>query len=135
MEDALGGQAYILKAKKFAEPLFQSKKFAEKVRESRRHFWAILGNFGPFWVIFGPFWIILGHSRPQGHFASFLAFFGPFCGIFGQICGKFKFFCGIVGVRILAFRMYALLGLVVGRIDLRGLSSGLDRPLLGLLVV
>ena len=29
---------YILKAKKFAEPLFQSKKIAEKVR----NFWAIL---------------------------------------------------------------------------------------------
>ena len=56
-------QAYILKAKKFAEPLFQSKKFAEKVRKSGRHFWAIWGNFGLFWVIFGPLWIILGHSR------------------------------------------------------------------------
>ena len=32
---------YILKAKKFAEPLFQSKKIAEKVRKSGRHFWAI----------------------------------------------------------------------------------------------
>ena len=29
-------EAYILKAKKFAEPLFQSKKFAEKVRKSGR---------------------------------------------------------------------------------------------------
>ena len=38
-------EAYILKAKKFAEPLFQSKKFAEKVRKSGRHFWAILGHF------------------------------------------------------------------------------------------
>ena len=44
--------AYILKAKKFAEPLFQSKKFAEKVRKSGRPFWAILGHF----------WAILGHS-------------------------------------------------------------------------
>ena len=35
--------SYILKAKKFAEPLFQSKKFAEKVRKSGRHFWAIWG--------------------------------------------------------------------------------------------
>ena len=52
---------YILKAKKFAEPLFQSKKIAEKVRKSGRHFWAIWGNCGPFWVIFGPLWIILGH--------------------------------------------------------------------------
>ena len=55
--------AYILKAKKFAEPLLQSKKFAEKVRKSGRHFWDIWGNFGLFWVIFGPLWIILGHSR------------------------------------------------------------------------
>ena len=38
--------SYILKAKKFAEPLFQSKKIAEKVHKSGRHFWAILGNFG-----------------------------------------------------------------------------------------
>ena len=36
-------QAYILKAKKFVEPLFQSKKIAEKVRKSGRHFWAIWG--------------------------------------------------------------------------------------------
>ena len=49
MEDALGGQAYILKAKKFAEPLFQSKKIEEKVRESRHHFFAISAiDFGPF---------------------------------------------------------------------------------------
>ena len=34
---------YILKAKIFAEPLFQSKKIAEKVRKSGRHFWAIWG--------------------------------------------------------------------------------------------
>ena len=34
---------YILKAKKFAEPLFQSKKIAEKVHKSGRHFWAIWG--------------------------------------------------------------------------------------------
>ena len=26
--------------------------------------------------------------------------------LFGQFCGKFKFFCGIVGVTRLAFRMY-----------------------------
>ena len=44
---------YILKAKKFAEPLFQSKKFAEKMRE--------LGHFGPFWLIFCHFWAILWH--------------------------------------------------------------------------
>ena len=45
---------YILKAKKFGESFFQSKKFMEKVRKSGRHFWAIWGNCGPFWVIFGP---------------------------------------------------------------------------------
>ena len=76
---------YILKAKKFAEPLFQSKKIAEKVRKSGRHFWAIWGNFGPFWVIFGPFWIILGHSRAiLGHLGSYLGHFGPFWVIFGH---------------------------------------------------
>ena len=65
-------EPYILKAKKFAEPLFQSKKIAEKVRKSGRHFWAIWGNCGPFWVIFGPLWIILSHSRVTlGHFGSF----------------------------------------------------------------
>ena len=36
-------ESYILKAKKFAEPLFQEKKFAEKVRKSGRHIWAIWG--------------------------------------------------------------------------------------------
>ena len=78
------------------------------------HVWAILdhlgsflGHFGSFWVILGPFWAILGHIWVTlGHLGSFLAICGPFCGIFGQICGKFKFFCRIVGVRILAFRMY-----------------------------
>ena len=54
-----------------------------------------------FWVILGPFRVFLGHFGP------FWIIFGPFCGIFGQICGKFNFFCGIVGVEILAFRMYA----------------------------
>ena len=34
---------------------FSVKKIAEKVRKSGRHFWVILGNFVPFWVIFGPF--------------------------------------------------------------------------------
>ena len=47
--------AYILKAKKFAGPLFQSKKFAEKVHKSGHHFWAIWGNFGSFLGIFGHF--------------------------------------------------------------------------------
>ena len=67
---------YILKAKKFAETLFQSTKFAEKVRKSGRHFWAIsghfgsfLGHFGSFWVILGPCWTILGHIwATLGHF-------------------------------------------------------------------
>ena len=76
---------YILKAKKFAEPLFQSKKIAEKVRKSGRHFWAIWGNCGPFWVIFGPLWIILGHSRAiLGHLGSYLGHFGPFWVIFSR---------------------------------------------------
>ena len=51
-------QAYILKAKKFAEPLFQSKKFAEKCV-----------NPG---VIFGSFEVILGH------FWAILDYFGSF---------------------------------------------------------
>ena len=52
---------------------------SQKVRKSGRHFWAIWGNCGPFWVIFGPLWIILGHSRAiLGHFGSFWAIFGPF---------------------------------------------------------
>ena len=71
--------SYILKAKKFAEPLFQSKEIAEKVRKSGRHFWAIWGNFGPFldhfgsfWVILRPFWAILGHFwTTLDHFGSF----------------------------------------------------------------
>ena len=40
-------EASILKAKKFAEPLFQSKKFAEKVRKSGCQFWAIWGKGTP----------------------------------------------------------------------------------------
>ena len=58
--------AYILKAKKFAEPPFQSKNIAEKVRVI----------FGPFWVILGPFWAFLGH------FGSYLCHFGSFLGHF-----------------------------------------------------
>ena len=54
-------------------------------------FWAILGLLGPFWAIFGPFWVI----------------FGPLWAIFMPNCGKFNFFCVIVGVAILSFRMYA----------------------------
>ena len=80
---------YILKAKKFAEPPFL-KNF---LRKSAGHFWAILGHI----------WATLRH------FGSFLAIFGPFCGIFGRIFRKFIFFCRIVGVRILAFRMYDLI--------------------------
>ena len=91
---------YILKAKKFAEPLFQSKKIAEKVRKSGRHFWAIWGNCGPFWVIFGPLWIILGHSRAiWGHLGSYLGHFGPCWVIFGPNCGKFNFFARLFGSR------------------------------------
>ena len=75
---------------------------AEKVRAIFGPFWVILG---PFWVIFGPLW---------GHFGSFLATFGPFRGIFGQICRKFKFFCGHVGVVGLPFRMYDIAPLLQG---------------------
>ena len=57
------------------------------------HSWAILGLFGPFWVIFGPLWAILGHFWDK----------------LWKICGKFKIFCGIVVVAIVAFRMYAVL--------------------------
>ena len=39
---------YILKAKKFAEPLFQSKNIAKKVFKSGRLIWATLGHFGSF---------------------------------------------------------------------------------------
>ena len=56
--------AYILKAKKFAEPPFQSKKIAEKVGKSGRHFWVIWGNFGPFWIILGHSRVIVGHLGP-----------------------------------------------------------------------
>ena len=73
--------AYILKAKKFAEPSFQSKKIAEKVRKSGRHFCAIWGNFGPFWVIFGPF---------KGHV-------GPFCAIWGHIWATLGHFDSFLG--------------------------------------
>ena len=85
------GCTYILKAKKFAEPPFQSKKIAKIRWAILGHSWAILGLFGSY----------------MGHFGSFLAIFGPFCGIFGQICGKFNFFCGPVRVAGSAFRMYA----------------------------
>ena len=46
--------AYILKAKKFAEPLFQSKKLQKKCVNPGV-------NFGPFGVILGNFWAILDY--------------------------------------------------------------------------
>ena len=93
-------------------------KLLEKVRKSGRHFWAIWGNCGPFWVIFGPLWIILGHSRAiLGHLGSYLGHFGPFWVIFGHFWAilwhfwrnlrKVQIFCGIINPAILAFRMYA----------------------------
>ena len=65
------------------------------MRKSGRHFWAIWGNFGPFGVIFGPFWVIFGH-------------FWAIAWYFWKTLRKVQFFCGIVGVQILAFRMYDL---------------------------
>ena len=59
--------AYILKAKKFAEPPFQSNKLRKIV--------------GPFWVIFGLLWAILGH----------------FWAKLRKICRKFNFFAGSLG--------------------------------------
>ena len=90
-------RAYILKAKKFAEPPFQSKKNCG----------LFLGHFGSFWVILGPFWAFLGH------FGSYLGHFGSFLAIFARsqqkklrkISGNFKFFCGPVRVAGSAFRM------------------------------
>ena len=81
---------YILKAKKFAEPFFQSKKFMEKVRKSGRHFWAIWGNCGPFWVIVGQLWITLGHSRAVwGHLGSYLGHFGKIQKKIGPLGARF----------------------------------------------
>ena len=81
---------YILKAKKFAEPLFQSKKIAEKCVNPGIIFGPFGGNCGPFRVIFGPLRIILGHSRAiLGHLGSYLGHFGPFWVIFGPFCGIF----------------------------------------------
>ena len=54
---------YIIKAKKFAKPPFQSKKIAG-------NFWAILGHS---WAILGHIWAILGHIWPfLGHLGAFL---------------------------------------------------------------
>ncbi len=58
--------SYILKAKKFAEPPFQSTKIAGNFRAILGHSWAILGHI----------WATLGHLE------SFLAIFGPKCGKF-----------------------------------------------------
>ena len=74
---------YILKAKKFVEPLFQSKKIAGKVRKSGRHFWAIWGNFGPFWITLRHFWAILGHIW------DILGPFWPFLGHIVAFLDKF----------------------------------------------
>ena len=83
--------SYILKAKKFAEPPFQSKNIAEKVRVI----------FGPFWVIFGHSWAILGHiCATLGHFWAISWHFW-------KKLRKSSIFCGPVGVAGLAFRMYA----------------------------
>ena len=92
-------QPYILKAKKFAEPPFQSKKIAEKVRVIFGPFWVILVHFGPFLVILGHFWsfrIILDHFWAilgyfwlfwfiLGHFWSFLAIMDHFWAILVKI--------------------------------------------------
>ena len=49
---------YILKAKKFAEPAFQSKKVAGK---SAGHFWAILGHSRAILGLFGHVWATAWH--------------------------------------------------------------------------
>ena len=62
-----------------------------------------MGNFGSF----------LGNF---GYFGSYLCHFGSFLGHFVAFLEKiaeFKFFGGIVGVQILAFRMYAFWFLIV----------------------
>ena len=65
------GEAYILKAKKFAEPPFQSKKMRKKCI-----------NPG---VIFGPFGVILGHFGSfLGHFGSFLDKFAESSNLFAE---------------------------------------------------
>ena len=60
-------------------------------------FGVILGHLGSYLGYFGSFWAFLGHIWPfLGHFVAFLDKFG----------GKLIFFCEIVGVARLAFRMY-----------------------------
>ena len=56
--------SYILKAKKFAEPPFQSQKIAEKVQVIFGHFRSFLDDFGPFGAILGHIWATLGHFGP-----------------------------------------------------------------------
>ena len=76
------------KSAKVCGTAFSVKRNCGKVRKSGRHFWAIWGNCGPFWVIFGPLWIILGHSRAIfGHLGSYLGHFGSFLGHFGSFLG------------------------------------------------
>ena len=83
----LRSDPYILKAKKFAEPPFQSKQNCGK---SAGHFWAIWGhlgsffdNLGPFWVIFGHIWATLGHFWPfLGHCVAFLDKFAESSNLF-----------------------------------------------------
>ena len=55
--------SYILKAKKVAEPPFQSTKIAGNFRAILGHSWAILGHI----------WATLGHFESfLGHFVAFL---------------------------------------------------------------
>ena len=79
------GAAYILKAKKFAKPPFQSKKMRKKCVNPGvifgpfevilGHLGSFLGHLGSFWVILGPFWVILGHL---GSYLATLGHFWPF---------------------------------------------------------
>ena len=92
-------RSYILKAKKFAEPPFQSKKLRKKYANQSVIFGPFGGNFGPFGVIFGPFgvifrplWVILGH------------FWAISWHIWTNLW-KVQIFLGVVG---LAFRMYGI---------------------------
>ena len=78
---------YVLKAKKFAEPAFQSKKSCGKKCGS------FLGHFGSFSGNFGPFWPCLGHC---------MAFLDKFA--------ESSNFFGVAG---LAFRMYVLVMMMV----------------------
>ena len=69
-------RAYILKAKKFAKPPFQSKKLRKNCV-----------NPG---VIVGPFGVILSHFGSLfGHFGSYLGHFRSFLGNFVTFVDKF----------------------------------------------